>query len=53
MCVKKDQLRPNCWNGVIDQGETCNSCPFDLGTKCLHVCWDWKINTQREECDNW
>ncbi len=53
MCVRKDQLRPNCWNGVIDPGETCNSCPFDLGTKCLHVCWDWKINTQREECDNW
>ncbi len=52
-CTKKDPLKPNCWNGVMDLWETCNNCPADLWTKCLHTCWDWKINTPREECDNW
>ena len=52
MCIKKDVLKPLCWNWVIDLGESCNSCPIDLWTKCLHICWDWKINTPREECDS-
>ena len=53
MCTTKNPLKPNCGNWVIDPGETCANCPIDLGAKCLHTCWDWKLNKPWEECDNW
>ena len=53
MCTEKEETKPNCWNGTVDAWETCITCPIDLWTRCLHVCWDWKIDKPREQCDNW
>lgn len=32
-----ESATPKCWDGKIDQGETCVSCPEDVGT-CTSIC---------------
>jgi hypothetical protein len=29
------------------------NCALDLGNKCQTKCWNWEIDTPREQCDNW
>ncbi len=55
-CQEFDPENPDCWNGKIDPGEDCKTCPTDLKDKCIAKCWDW-IVSEKEECDpkanNW
>lgn len=42
-----------CWNGKIDQWETCLSCPKDV-QRCFSLCGNGIVETHLwEECDNW
>ena len=47
ICEQKD---PDCWNGVIDKGETCKTCPQDVGP-CTAFCDNGKIEAA-ETCKN-
>lgn len=40
-----------CWNWIIDQWETCQTCPEDV-QRCATTCWNWRIDSG-EQCDNW
>ena len=41
---------PKCWDGKIDDGETCLSCPEDVG-ECTSICGNWKAEPG-ETCKN-
>ena len=41
---------PKCWDGKIDDGETCLSCPEDVG-ECTSICGNWKAEPG-ETCRN-
>lgn len=41
---------PKCWDGKINDGETCLSCPEDVG-ECTSICGNWKAEPG-ETCKN-
>ena len=41
---------PKCWDGKIDDEETCKNCPEDVG-ECTSICGNWKAEPG-ETCKN-
>ena len=44
-CTIYDPNKPKCWDGEIDEGEDCKTCPVDLWNKCVK---EWEKNVETE-----